>query len=213
MSTDLEIIVNRLSRERMGPYLATTGGDVERAVRLYEWNTALSGAFYESLQAFEVVLRNALLAELVNWHGTRPGDWFDDPRGTFDSRTHADVENAIKRLHDHGAPATGGRLVAELSFGFWRYLLTKRYTDTLWIPHLRHAFINLPPKADRAAVDAQIEPLVRLRNRIAHHEPIYKRDLDLDAKRVMGLTGWICKDTQRWMMSWSRIPTVIAAKP
>jgi len=68
---------------------------------------------YESLRAFEVALRNALLAKLVNWHGTRPGDWFDDPRGAFDARTHTDVENVIKRRHDHGAPATGGRLVAD----------------------------------------------------------------------------------------------------
>ena len=28
----------------------------------------------------------------------------------------------------------------ELSFGFWRFLLSKRYQNTLWAPHLRKAF-------------------------------------------------------------------------
>lgn len=104
-------------------------------------------------------------------------------------------------------------MVAELSFGFWRYLLTQRYTDPLWIPHLRHGFPGLPPHADRAAVHDSVEPLVRLRNRIAHHEPIHARDLETDAKRLIIVTGWMSGDTRRWMMTWSRIPAVLSTKP
>ncbi|MGH9023736.1 MAG: hypothetical protein ACRDV9_11680 [Acidimicrobiia bacterium] len=36
-----------------------------------------------------------------------------------------------------------GKVVAELSFGFWRYLVTPHYEQSFWVPALDHAFPNL----------------------------------------------------------------------
>ena len=36
-----------------------------------------------------------------------------------------------------------GRVVAQLTLGFWRYLLASRYGRTLWLPCLRQAFPGL----------------------------------------------------------------------
>lgn len=44
---DIARIAVALSPERLAPYLHTTGGDLLRAVNLYEWNLAVSGALYE----------------------------------------------------------------------------------------------------------------------------------------------------------------------
>ncbi len=44
----LEEIAGALSHERLHPYLDAAGGDRERALRLYLWNTAVSAAFIES---------------------------------------------------------------------------------------------------------------------------------------------------------------------
>jgi len=58
--SDASVIVAALSPERIAPYLrATGGGNLDVAVRLYEWNLAISGALYEALGIVEVVLRNA----------------------------------------------------------------------------------------------------------------------------------------------------------
>lgn len=135
------------------------------------------------------------------------------PRRRFRHQTGADIDKAIERVQSKGQPITHGRVVAELSFGFWRYLLTKRYTDPLWIPHLRHAFPHTQPGLDRARVDTEVDALVKLRNRIAHHEHIFNRDLDADAIRALGVIGWVCKDTRDWIKTWSRIPAVLKAKP
>ncbi len=40
---------------------------------------------------------------------------------------------------------TPGRVIAELNLGFWRFLLAKRYEETLWTGTLRHAFPHLLP--------------------------------------------------------------------
>ena len=42
--SDASVIVAALSPERIAPYLRATGGGDLDAVRLYEWNLAISGA-------------------------------------------------------------------------------------------------------------------------------------------------------------------------
>ena len=54
-----------LAPERLAPYRRATGGDLNEAVRLYEWNLAVSDALYEALGILEVVLRNALSTQLA----------------------------------------------------------------------------------------------------------------------------------------------------
>jgi hypothetical protein len=74
--SDASVIVAALSPERIAPYLRATGdGDLDVAVRLYEWNLAISGALYEALGILEVVLRNALSTQLAVHHGTLAGIW------------------------------------------------------------------------------------------------------------------------------------------
>lgn len=48
-------------------------GNLAEAVRLYEWNVAVSGTFHEALNILEVVLRNALSEQLAAHHGTMVG--------------------------------------------------------------------------------------------------------------------------------------------
>jgi hypothetical protein len=68
-------IAARLSHPRLTPYLQAMGGNVKDGLRLYQWNVELSGAAYESLHLFEVVLRNALDERLCLWNATQT-----DPR-------------------------------------------------------------------------------------------------------------------------------------
>ena len=49
----------RLSPERLAPYLAACGGDIEKALGLYEWNAALAQVIMCEICHFEVALRNA----------------------------------------------------------------------------------------------------------------------------------------------------------
>ena len=201
-----------LSRERLAPYLHAAGGDPAEAVRLYEWNLAVSGAFYEALGILEVVLRNALSTQLAAHHGTRAGQWYDDPLGVLSDLAHDDIAAARYRVQKLGRPETPGRVIAELNFGFWKFLLARRYEATLWTGYLRHAFPNLQPQR-RATVYRALDGLHTLRNRIAHHEPIHTRDLTADMLAIYRLLDWIDADVRAWAVGLSRLEPIVAARP
>jgi len=46
----IQALETALSTERLTAYLRVTGGDRERALRLYLWNSEISAAFYAPLQ-------------------------------------------------------------------------------------------------------------------------------------------------------------------
>ena len=68
----IDALETSLSPERMATYVRHAGGDREKAVRLYTWNTAVSAAFYGPLQGLEVALRNAMHRALAARHHLVP---------------------------------------------------------------------------------------------------------------------------------------------
>lgn len=209
---DGERILAALSPERFAPYLQNTGGDIQGAVRLYEWNMAVSGVMYEALGILEVALRNALCRQLDAHHGTLTGQWYDDPFHVLSDPARADIVAARRRVRKRGRPETPGRVVAELNFGFWKFLLAKRYEATLWTGHLRLAFPRLQPQR-RAVVYRALDELHMLRNRVAHHEAIYNRDLRVDILTIYRLLDWIDEDLRTWAVSLSRFQPILASRP
>jgi hypothetical protein len=204
-------VAEALSSERLEPYRRAAGGDTAAALRLYEWNLAVSGALYEVLAVLEVVLRNELSRQLEEHHGSRPGHWYDDPRGLLSAHARGDIAVARQRVSRLRRQETPGRIVAELSFGFWKFLLARRYEATLWTKHLRHAFPRLQPQ-DRGVVFRTVDGLHSLRNRIAHHEPVHRRNLDADAAAVFRLFSWIDADVNRWAHSLSRLQPLLRTR-
>lgn len=208
------VIEERLSVERVGAYRAVVGGDLGRAIALYEWNTAVAGAFFEVLGHFEVVIRNALHEQLTIWHTAagRSEFWYDDPAGVLDEHRHEEIGTARERQGRAGKPETPGRVVAELNLGFWRFLLDKRYQPILWAQALRHAFPRLVP-ADRRLVYGPVVRLNELRNRIAHHEPIHGFDLARHHEELLDVVDWIDHEVAGWVSGLSRVVPLISARP
>jgi hypothetical protein len=52
-----------------------------------------------------------------------------------------------------------------------------------------------------------------LRNRISHHEPIFKRDLLLDFGELMKLLAWICPSTSAWIRPHCQVAALMRQKP
>jgi hypothetical protein len=200
-----------LSPERLAPYVPAAGG-LDAAEELYGWNLAASGALYEVLGAFEVMLRNALHAQLTAWQGQLAGAWYDDPRRVLSEKSREDVQAARDRVRRLDRPETPGRVVAELGFGFWRFLLAGQYEKTLWTPHLRHGFPHLRPQSRRDVHD-RVARLNRLRNRVAHHEPIHGRDLAGDHADLLAVAAWMHPTVAEWIADLSRVPAVLASRP
>ena len=206
------------SPEPMGTYVAVAEGDPERAVELYAWNTVVSAAFYEPLQGLEVALRNAMHVQLARCYGEA---WYDNPAAGLDIGTLERIAKARTDLARAGQVPTPSRVVAELSFGVWVALVgggrrldlagrRANYEMTLWRPALSRAFPHRA-RLTRAAAHRGLNPLCKLRNRIAHHEPIFTRRLDEDHTRILQVTGWISPRARAWIECRSRVPLLLEA--
>ncbi len=103
-----------LSADRLAPYRDVTQGDLERAIRLYEQNVALSESLYGILQGLEVALRNSIHLRLAADLQTL--SWYDLLH--LQPEQAAMLRRAKQSLEREGKPLEPGRLVAELAFGF-----------------------------------------------------------------------------------------------
>jgi hypothetical protein len=206
-TADLLAIRRRLSPARLERYERASGGGIQGALALYQWNTEVSAALYALLQAVEVILRNALVEELIALHDALgySGEWFDDPFRLLDARHHDNISAARQKICSERRDVTSDRLVSELTFGFWRYLLSAKYEHTLWVPALRKAFPGVP-NVRRKYIAGRVERLHYLRNRIAHHEPVFPRRLDRDCEEAFELITAVCPASAGWVQthSWAR---------
>lgn len=112
-----------LSTERLEPYFRVAEGRLLPTFVLYEWNIAISGAFFESLSILEVVIRNAMNAQLRHLPTASGQSWYEDPHTILSREARRDIGTARRRLEKLGRPETHGGVVAELNFGFWKYMV------------------------------------------------------------------------------------------
>ena len=186
-----------LSRDRLNPYVATSNGDFVAAMLLYEFNTKASEALYGVLQALEVAYRNACYSVLAN--GMGQANWYDTI-GLLDAKEAVALGEAKVKIGRRNKYLTPGRVVAELTFGFWVRLLSPGYEKRLWVPHLYKAFSGMYKK-DRQVAFGRMENIRKLRNRVAHHETIFDRNLNLDYAEILEAINWICPVTAAWIRS------------
>ncbi|WIE72310.1 hypothetical protein [Curtobacterium sp. MCJR17_020] len=208
-------VVDLLTRERLRSYFRALPDDA-RAVRLYEWNMRAAAAVMELTGAVEVVVRNAADVQLRAWAtARRPGSsWLDVV--PLDAQGRNDLVVARRRATRGGKRAeVHGRVVAELSFGFWRYLFESRYLTALWTPALHRAFPHGPADAltRQREVRTRMQQLHFVRNRAAHHEPIHGRDLRRDHDYAIELLGWIQPGAAAWAQDVTMLGTVLDARP
>lgn len=207
------------SPERLSTYLQATEGDRAQALRLYTWNTAICAAFYGPLQALEVALRNAMHRELATCYGQ---EWYDNPAAGLDRGARERIADARMTAQRAGHAATPSRLVATLPFGFWASLLgpgarieragpKADYEKTLWRPALRGAFPHHRAPLTRRQAHKPLDALRALRNRCAHHEPVFARPLREDHDRILEVAGWISPHVRAWIERHSRVPTLLDA--
>jgi hypothetical protein len=216
-----------LSAPRLGRYLSATDGDRARALLLYDWNARVSAAVLHDLAHFEVALRNAYDVALAG--ATPPGQthWTFAAEAVFPPvyRTkrvpgrpaqHTDINRkpreildaAVRAAGDRSAPA--GKVVANLTFGFWRYLSSKAHEKSLWVPYLHTAF---PAKTNRSDLDARVGRLHELRNRVAHHEPLLSTNLAAALQDVLWVTERLHPAIAQYISSSTDIPTLNASRP
>jgi len=189
-----------LSHARMATFekaAAVSAPDDLSALVLYAWNAEVSGVLLTPLHVCEVVIRNAVsdaleavYGQLWPWSVTFEQS-LPDPSQGYNPRK--DLRSA------RNGKTTTGKVIPELKFVFWQKMFTRRYDVRLWHPHLRRVFphgdASLAVPALRQSIYGDLERLRALRNRIAHHEPIFARALADDLKTIIDLVTLRCTVT------------------
>lgn len=208
-------VAELIARDRLSSHLTATGGDLRRALALYDWNTRASAAVLATSAMVEIIVRNALDVSLQRWADERRGggDWLDVAQ--LDAQGQGDVLKARERATGHGRDSeVHGKVVAELSFGFWRYQVASRYLTALWIPGAHTAFPHGPDdlRVRREQVGRRLHNLMLVRNRAAHHEPIHRRDLARDFRDAVTVAGWVHPQGAVWLRARSDLLQVAAER-
>ena len=199
-------LVSAVSSTRFDTYRQGVDTDVT-ALQVYTWNTAAAAAFYGPLQTLEITLRNAVNDAMSKAHGTR---WFENPL-LLRPAEQDKIDKAIQHLNDLRKQPTPGRVVAALPFGFWVTLFANSYDTTIWRTDLHSIFT--PRVKDRGGLHNTLDRLRTLRNRIAHHEPIFQRSLKDDYQRIRIVIGLLSRPTLAWQDHHSRVLDVLSIKP
>lgn len=202
-----------LTADRLTSYTAVTGS-LNTALALYDWNVDACAAVLSTTAMVEVIVRNAMDEQLVAWARRRQhSDWLAEVQ--LDAAGRRDLAEANRRATRQASDPPHGKVIAELNFGFWRYLAANRYLTSLWIPALQHAFPHGPedPRGRQRSVDAALGQLVFVRNRAAHHEPIHRRSLTRDLDVAIDLAGMVDPAAAIWVAGRSTIPATAARRP
>lgn len=182
------ILEDAISAERLATYKAWAQQNDDDAMALYALNVAISESFYTALHCLEITLRNSVHNQMTALHGN---GWFNNPAVVTDQYQQRKIADAISRL---GGQAHGGQIIAELTFGFWTALFGK-HNNHLWGQTLRPMF-SAP--VQRKQIAKRLNDIRRLRNRIAHHEPIIQQDLIIIHQEIQELTGWMSVEALAW---------------
>lgn len=196
-----------ISTERLAKYRRAS----HDPVALYEWNSCLASAVFELIGHMEIVTRNAICRHLAA--KSRPTPWYDDSFYRFNTQTVADIAKAKSRAVSKTGQITDGKVVAELSFGFWRYMLSATYQTTVW-PRASRAFQGIPRSQRRRTVlERQLIAINDTRNRIAHHEPVFRLPTTRLEQDIVDFTAQINPQAAVWIKSTSRVSAILAARP
>jgi hypothetical protein len=210
-------------------YVSAAAGDQQRALQLYEWNSEISSALLHDLAHLEVGIRNAYDQALTK-HSQFSPHWtacaqqvfapvmrqkrFYDPTLEKMVKKRVDVNRkprqALERaITDAGGIASSGKIVAQLMFGFWRYLSSAAHEVPLWRPYLHHAF----PGTSRGYIDGRMGDLHELRNRVAHHEPLLTWNIPKAHLRLTELATLVAPELGQHLAAHSRVDALLAARP
>lgn len=209
-----------LSSARYSRYQqAVQGHPGVTAASLYDWNAHIAHKLMLPLQYAEISVRNAANEALIAEYGDA---WVDsarfirslpDPSCAYSPRR--DLQGVKNSL---GSRTSVGKVVAELKLAFWEKLFTQRHDRSLWDSHLVAVFQHAPYRGRNVAVTRnevrqKIERVRRIRNRIAHSEPIYHYDIENDLSAAMDLIYWRSPDVHSWVQGMEEVTILLSKRP
>jgi hypothetical protein len=221
---------------RLGKFLLKGGYEFPRVMDWYLWNARLIKSLQYPMHIAEVILRNAIV-EHLKMHQA-PAEWAFDAAflSKLASRSPAtreslnkskerllrekmsptDFRSKVKSVPYLDIPGFGlictDDVVAKLPFEFWTGLLDKDF-EADWHATLRVVFRNADGSVSRRDVWLLANDVRDLRNRMAHHEPIFHLPIEDHYNGILRLIALRCRETKHWVQHFSTFRMTLAQEP
>jgi hypothetical protein len=199
---DKQILLEKyLSKSRLGKYAEISkSNDLEKILEIYRLNIKYSEKFYSALIQFEVILRNAINAQVTKDFGL---NWFVNENLNLTEKHKNIIYKVILDLENNSKEVNSCNIISNLTLGFWLNLFNRDYDKNddrnLWMKSLNKIFVNTSHKPRRSAIRERLEKFRNLRNRISHCEPIVQFPLDKYYYQLIEFVSWIDQDLSSWL--------------
>ena len=202
---------------RLGAY-----GDGDNSILLnkYVYHLKLSEAFYPALSLLEITLRNRIcnaVEKLIS------KDWLFkelNNQNILADKEYQKLLESANKIRKCGKKITNDRLISEMTLGFWIHLCTKSYRPKLWDKKgfFEAVFPNYSNNGELrkiAPIQNDLLNILRLRNRIFHHEIIINgnRTPEEQYQLVLDMLHLLSTGMVSLLNDISRFETITKQKP
>ncbi|MCQ2127772.1 MAG: Abi family protein [Bacteroidaceae bacterium] len=213
-----------MSSKRMKRYVEACNGNTRKAMSLYRLNQRLAEEMFTIISYYEVALRNAIDRILVNALGT---DWLRDAissGGIFDNPRFLNTTRMMKKAYAElvsNGNYSNSKMLAAMEFGVWKYMYSApQYKATGRL--LLKVFPDKPKSSAQMQYNNnyifnELDAVNRMRNRIAHHEPVcfMQNDSRISTEhlqnvyyKVMSLFEWMGIDSKSLLYGMDHVKSV-----
>ena len=205
-AASIESLKGSLSEKRYQTYRNMASNE-EEAFALYIFNAEISKSLLFPLSVVEVTIRNAVDNCIIKSFGE---NWHDEIkfRRLLNEKSLSALDKAIEVVgkSDHN------KVVAQLTFDFWSNLFRDEYSE-FWRTRATVAFPNLPHGEGRSSIKPIVKSVNWLRNRIAHHEPVFQLNIIDEFNKIKDLINYKCSSTLNWMVHYSNVDITFREGP
>jgi hypothetical protein len=166
---------------------------------LFFVTSEIAAALWVHIQAFETTLRNLVYTAIRR--DTSEIFWWEIP-GLLHESELSYVQRSIERMLQNRVKISAQSIVDNLSLSFWIKLLGKRYHETIWLKIIGYLPVYPGRREDFYNKAREIR---NLRNSIAHHGPIMRRNLIRDHAYLGELTAILDPELAREVEKRSRV--------
>ncbi len=189
------------------------GDSPDKVLARYHANIVLSEAMIPALHYFEISFRNRIDQVFKKYYAS---EWLTNTPNQLmvsaqDIKKINEIISKVRRenkrlpIHDD--------IVAQMTFGFWCSFLHRKYDPVIW--HRKDAikiiFPNLPrANKKRSYIEHKIFKIKEIRNRIAHHEPVWNSKVSIfDAHAIcLELIHAMSHDAAEMLRRIDKFPTI-----
>ena len=216
-------IIENISIDRLSSYKYSDSDSTDLILSRYIFNVQISESFYPVIAALEISLRNRLYNAVAK---LKSNNWLLDEinnKNILSENEHNILLEACKKLQNKKHKLSTGSIIAELTFGFWVNLCKKSYKNSLWdkqgffdsvFPDFDNYFVS--PTWDKTKVIFPVlKEVLRLRNRIFHHEIIInnKNGIENCYEQTKKVLYSLSKDYAEMFENTFRFEDIIKQKP